>query len=73
MSLSYRSEPISERTMVAAEMLAPNGVIGAMERVLDVSDQRVDPSELLPFDAGWPTDGTDTPLRTGFNDGAEAI
>lgn len=51
MKLEPPVEPVAEFGQIAGEMFLPNGMVGPVDRVLDVAQQSVDPEELGTLDA----------------------
>ena len=66
-------EPVAEFGEVTRQMLGTGLVVGAVQGVLDVADDRVEPAEVLEFDAGCPAAGNHgLVLNAGLGDAAEA-
>lgn len=66
-------EAIGELTEVATEVLSLECVIGPMKSVFHVAQHGVDPFEFSLFNAGRPTAGGDTSVRTSFHNGPKAL
>ena len=65
-------ELVAERAEVTTKVFAVNGVIGAVDRVLDVAEHGVDPGTLRFLNTGRATAGGNAPVRAGLDDGSEA-
>ena len=58
-------ESVGERAEVMTKVFAVNGVIGAVNRVLDVAEHGVGPGKLRLLDTGRATAGGNAPVRAG--------
>lgn len=66
-------EPVAEFREVTRHMLRTGLVVGAVQGVLNVADDRVKPAEVLELDAGRPAAGNHgLVLNAGLGDAAEA-
>jgi len=65
-------EAVSEGTEVTTQMFSGDGVISAMDRILDVAEHRVDPGKFLLFNARRAATSINAPMGAGFDDGPEA-